>query len=328
MSSISQEQAGAGLISSEHPSSERNLRTTAELEEIVARIAATNQWVDRVRLRADRRWYERIHHAADHDVWIISWLPGQSTGFHDHGGSAGAFAVASGVLQEIRADGACLVAEGGKALSFGPDYAHDVRNDSTALAVSIHSYSPPLDEMNEYELDNGYLVLRNSTSQDQEQTIVPDPFTRGPKTNQGADESRVSRLLASARARLHRVSPREAYDAASTTGNAVLVDIRPSSQRAQEGTIPGALIVERNVLEWRFDPNSSARLPIASGPDLRVIVFCSEGYASSFAAAGLQEIGLWRATDIVGGFRAWEAEGLPTNPVPLVTHSREQIDNR
>jgi len=314
MSPTSQEQATSELISLEDSSSARNLRTTAELEEIVTRIAATNQWADRVRFRGDRRWYERIHHATDHDIWIISWLPGQSTGFHDHGGSVGAFAVASGVLQEITADGARHVAERGNAFSFGPDYAHDVRNDSTALAVSIHAYSPPLDEMNQYELDNGYLVLRNSTSQDQEQTIVSDPFTRSKKTAQVGDESNVSRLVASTRSRLHRVSAREAYNAASSSPDTVLVDIRPSSQRAEEGTIPGALIVERNVLEWRFDPTSSARLPIASGPDLRVIVFCSEGYASSFAAAGLQDIGLWRATDIVGGFRGWEAEGLPTNP--------------
>jgi len=314
MSPISQEQATSELISQADSSSARDLRTTTELEEIVARIAATDQWADRVRFRGDRRWYERIHHAADHDIWIISWLPGQSTGFHDHGGSVGAFAVASGVLQEISANGASHIAERGKASSFGPDYAHDVRNDSTALAVSIHAYSPPLNEMNEYELDNGYLVLRNSTSHEQEQTIVPDPFTRGKKAAQGVNESNVSRLVASARSRLHRMSASEAYNAASTSSNAVLVDIRPSSQRAEEGTIPGALIVERNVLEWRFDPTSSARLPVASDPDLRVIVFCSEGYASSFAAAGLQDIGLWRATDIVGGFRAWEAEGLPTNP--------------
>jgi len=93
--------------------------------------------------------------------------------------------------------------------------------------------------------------------------------------------------------------------------NAVLVDIRPASQRAVEGTIPGALIVERNVLQWRFDPISDARLSIANDPDLQVIVFCSEGYASSLAAADLQDVGLWRATDIVGGFRAWLEMGLP-----------------
>ena len=95
---------------------------------------------------------------------------------------------------------------------------------------------------------------------------------------------------------------------------ATLVDIRPESQRAIEGSIPGALIVERNVLEWRFDPASSARLPVATDHDLQVIVFCSEGYTSSLAAAALQSLGLWRATDIVGGFHGWRATGLPIVP--------------
>src|SRR6187399_1886668 len=97
---------------------------------------------------------------------------------------------------------------------------------------------------------------------------------------------------------------------------AVLVDIRPAAQRATEGEIPGALIVERNLLEWRVDPASDARLPIARGYDVQLIVFCSEGYTSSLAAASLQELGLWRATDIVGGFRAWRRAGLPTESVP------------
>jgi rhodanese-related sulfurtransferase len=82
-----------------------------------------------------------------------------------------------------------------------------------------------------------------------------------------------------------------------------------------EGIIPGALIIERNVLEWRFDPASGSRLPIATDHDLQVIVFCSEGYASSLAAAALQDLGLWRATDMVGGFHAWRLAGLPfTSP--------------
>ncbi len=91
-------------------------------------------------------------------------------------------------------------------------------------------------------------------------------------------------------------------------------DIRPESQRAIEGSIAGALVVERNVLEWRFDPDSSTRLPVATDHDLQVIVFCSEGYTSSLAAAALQDLGLWRATDVVGGFHAWRASGLPTVP--------------
>jgi rhodanese-related sulfurtransferase len=95
---------------------------------------------------------------------------------------------------------------------------------------------------------------------------------------------------------------------------AILVDIRPDAQRAIEGGIADALIVERNVLEWRFDPASDARLLVATNHDIKVIVFCSEGYTSSLAAIALQDIGLWRATDVIGGFRAWRAMGLPIVP--------------
>jgi len=120
----------------------------------------------------------------------------------------------------------------------------------------------------------------------------------------------VDDLLAEARAHLKRLDPHEAYVA--TGDGALLVDIRPAAQRAAEGEIPGALIVERNVLEWRFDPASDARLPVASY-DLQVIVVCSEGYTSSLAAAALQELGVHRSTDLAGGFRAWEAAGLPVS---------------
>ncbi|HTX81358.1 MAG TPA: rhodanese-like domain-containing protein [Streptosporangiaceae bacterium] len=120
----------------------------------------------------------------------------------------------------------------------------------------------------------------------------------------------VDDLLAEARAHLERLDPHEAYVA--TGDGALLVDIRPAAQRAAEGEIPGALIVERNVLEWRFDPASDARLPVASY-DLQVIVVCSEGYTSSLAAAALQELGVHRSTDLAGGFRAWEAAGLPVS---------------
>lgn len=116
-------------------------------------------------------------------------------------------------------------------------------------------------------------------------------------------------LLAAARSTLRRVDPREAHRALHD--GAVLVDIRPAAQRADEGEIPGALVIERNVLEWRFDPTSDARLPIASY-DLRVIVVCSEGYTSSLAAAALQQLGIRAATDVIGGFQAWKDAGLPT----------------
>jgi len=120
----------------------------------------------------------------------------------------------------------------------------------------------------------------------------------------------VDELLAAARARLTRVTPLEA--AARVAAGAVLVDIRPAAQRAHEGEVPGALVVERNVLEWRFDPVSDARLPVATGYDVEVVVLCSEGYTSSLAADALRSLGLTRATDVIGGFRAWAAAGLPT----------------
>ena len=119
----------------------------------------------------------------------------------------------------------------------------------------------------------------------------------------------VDDLLAEARTGLRRLGPSDA-DAAVRQG-ALLVDIRPHEDREREGLIPGALVVHRNVLEWRFDPRSEARLPQASF-DLHVVVVCNEGYSSSFAAATLQELGIDRATDLDGGYRAWKAAGLPT----------------
>ena len=120
----------------------------------------------------------------------------------------------------------------------------------------------------------------------------------------------IDELLSAARARITRIGPHEA--AARIAAGAVLVDIRPAAQRAAEGEVPGALAVERNVLEWRFDPASEARLDVATGFDVDVIVLCSEGYTSSLAADALRSLGLHRATDVIGGFHAWVAAGFPT----------------
>lgn len=129
--------------------------------------------------------------------------------------------------------------------------------------------------------------------------------TARPPGARGIDE-----ILTSARARLLRLTPRQAFGEAS--GGGVLIDIRPAAQRADQGEIPGSTIVERNHLEWRLDPDCDARLPWVIGYDHRVIVFCADGYTSSLAAAALQDLGLHRATDVIGGFRAWTAEGLPS----------------
>jgi len=119
----------------------------------------------------------------------------------------------------------------------------------------------------------------------------------------------VEEMLANARARLHRLDARETADAVA--GGALLVDIRPQWQRATEGAIPGALLIERNHLEWRLDPTCGARIPEAVDHDVTVVVVCSEGYTSSLAAASLQDLGLHRATDLIGGFQAWRAAKLP-----------------
>ncbi|MGK5680463.1 rhodanese-like domain-containing protein [Actinoplanes sp. URMC 104] len=141
-------------------------------------------------------------------------------------------------------------------------------------------------------------------------------MTPAPPGSLGIDE-----ILANARARLSRVDPYETQAALSR--GAVLVDIRPAAQRAEFGEIPGAVVIERNVLEWRLDPRSDARLPFAGSYDLEVIVTCQEGYTSSLAAASLQDLGLWRATDLEGGYRAWRDAGLPTvQGSPLISAAR------
>jgi rhodanese-related sulfurtransferase len=120
----------------------------------------------------------------------------------------------------------------------------------------------------------------------------------------------IDELLERVRAGYARVEAHEAYEAARS-GDALLVDIRYAALRQRDGLIPGALVVERNELEWRLDPRGSHRLPEATSHDLRIVVICNEGYASSLAAVSLHRLGLHRATDLVGGFQAWKAAGLP-----------------
>lgn len=286
---------------------------TARLAGIVAATAAQPEtWIDQVRFSLDRRWYQRLRMGPDYDVWLITWLPGQATGFHDHGASSGAFAVASGVLEEERAGTPATLVSVGEVRTFGASYAHDVRNPSQAPAISIHAYSPPLTEMTHYERDGDELVPVAAGE------AAPGGGDERDRVARAADGRRgIDRLLAAARERLHRLSPVDAFAAAASV-DAVLVDIRPAAQRAVEGEVPGALVIERNVLEWRFDPASDARLAVATGYDLQVIVICSEGYTSSLAAAALQDIGLWRATDVEGGFQAWRSAGLPATTPAFV----------
>ena len=138
-----------------------------QLANVVRRLAASPaEWLARVRLNPAGRWYERIHLDDSHEVWVISWLPGQSTGFHDHGGASGAFAVVWGTLLERRTAGGQATGRvqakpvgAGESRAFGPRYIHDVGNTAAStVAVSVHAYSPPIPEMTRYELTSGGLV--------------------------------------------------------------------------------------------------------------------------------------------------------------------------
>ena len=156
-------------------------------------------------------------------------------------------------------------------------------------------------------------------------------FTSTMSTNSSIEHTKppgartIDEVLQEARSRLHRLHPQEAFERTQRQQQtqcpnpsprpAILVDIRPAAQREMHGVILGALIVERNVLEWRFDPQSDARLGVVDeqgrGYDTEVIIYCQEGYTSSLAAASLKDLGLSRATDIVGGIKAWKEAGLP-----------------
>jgi rhodanese-related sulfurtransferase len=119
----------------------------------------------------------------------------------------------------------------------------------------------------------------------------------------------IDEVLERARRRFTRVEPGQA--AAEMARGALLVDTRTDAQRAEQGEIPGAVVIERTVMEWRLDPASPSRIAQATDHQVRVIVVCSEGYSSSLAAASLQDLGLVNATDVIGGFEAWKAAGLP-----------------
>jgi rhodanese-related sulfurtransferase len=130
----------------------------------------------------------------------------------------------------------------------------------------------------------------------------------------------INQVLQSARRGLRRLDPASAR--AAQQAGACLVDIRTDSQIAQ-GQIPGALLIPRNVLEWRLDPDGGHADPRAPGLDAQVIVVCQHGYQSSLAAAALQELGFSRATDLDGGFEAWQAAGLPVVATSRPTEPRE-----
>jgi rhodanese-related sulfurtransferase len=286
------------------------------------------------------------------DIWLLAWQPSQETDWHDHGGSAGSFAVSSGALfEEFRGPGSRRLSRreltAGAHTTFGPAHVHNLHHHGQGPALSIHAYSPPLVAMTYYELGPLGLTARETVGVDSPEGAR----TRGPRSARstggslrgaavadGSVESVRSRqdpvefvmrrqdpvesvrsrqrprsirdLLDEARGGIDRVTPEVAW--AEIRAGAALVDIRPPEQRLLEGEVPDAFLIGRNVLEWRLDPKSDASIPDLARYDRRIIVMCSEGYASSLAAATLRRLGLSLAADLDGGFQAWKAAGLPT----------------
>ncbi|KAF8809966.1 hypothetical protein BYT27DRAFT_6510709 [Phlegmacium glaucopus] len=153
-----------------------------------------------------------------------------------------------------------------------------------------------------YDEDALWDVMRKSAKSPMD-PLAPPPGSKS-----------IDTILSEARSKLQRISASQAFDELRETqvgAPTFLVDIRPAAQRQREGAIHGSLIIERNVLEWRFDPRCASRLAIADRYDLRIIVFCQEGYTSSLAAYSLHQLGLLNATDMIGGYEAWKSAGLP-----------------
>jgi predicted metal-dependent enzyme (double-stranded beta helix superfamily) len=153
---------------------EQQILTPRQLAAEVQRLtSAPAEWVARVRLDPEGRWYEQIHMGDSYELWLISWLPGQSTGFHDHGGANGAFGVVWGQLDEHLVAPGTATSSGrpvtaGKVRSFGPHHVHDVRNSQArSVAVSVHAYSPPLSAMTRYDLTpSGLVAVRTEGTED------------------------------------------------------------------------------------------------------------------------------------------------------------------
>jgi rhodanese-related sulfurtransferase len=303
--------------------------SAGQLRSVTLELAGRRElWADLVVRDPDVRWYLPLHRSNACDVWLLAWERGQDTDWHDHGGSSGSFAVADGSLvEQYRVPSGRLSRRrlpAGQAVAFGPGHVHDVAHGGQGSATSIHAYSPPLVAMTYYTSTDYGLIARETVAIDGPEgargrggadTALARASASAARLNSDSlpvGAPGIDDLLAEARSGLKRLRPEAAF--AALTDGAALVDIRPLEQRIVEGEVPGAIIIGRNVLEWRLDPGSEARIPALARADMRIIVMCSQGYASTLAAASLRRIGLREATDLDGGFQGWQAAGLPTRP--------------
>jgi rhodanese-related sulfurtransferase/quercetin dioxygenase-like cupin family protein len=262
---------------------------------------AAEAWSCSLERHATARTGLRILDTDAYDVWLLRWPVGSAVSPHHHGESDAAFAVASGVLRETRwVDGATSerLVRPGEAIPVERGVVHDV-GAAGVEALSVHVYSPPLSSMAYFDDATGRVLF--------EEFVDPG---RDVVTLWGRHSGGIDDLLERARARIApRAEPGDLAPALEL--GALVVDTRPEFLRQRDGELDGAVVVERNVLEWRLDPLGSHRLPQASDPERPVIVVCDEGYASSLAAASLLDLGRRNVTDLNGGFQAWKRSVAP-----------------
>jgi len=241
----------------------------------------------------------RILATERYDAWLLRWPVGTAVSPHHHGASEAAFAVSSGVLRETRwRDGRReeRLLTHGLGATVGRGVVHDVAAEVEAL--SVHVYSPPLARMAFFDDQAEKLLLEETVDPSRHSVIVS-----GVSSIEHRDG--LDTVLERARQRISpRIQPRDL--AAAIDLGALVVDTRPADLRQRDGELEGALVIERNVLEWRLDPHGSHRIQEATDADRPVILVCDEGYASSLAAVSLLGLGRRNVTDLEGGYQAWK----------------------
>ena len=260
--------------------------------------SAAEAWTDSLAKHPDARTGLRILATESFDVWLLRWPAGTAVSPHHHGDSDAAFVVWSGALEETRwPDGRReeRELEPGQGAVVERGVVHDV--GAPVEALSVHVYAPPLARMAFFDDQAEKVLLEEPVDRSRDAVVVGDS---SPAECWGGLET----ILEKARERISpRIEPRDL--AAAMESGALLVDTRPSDLRQRDGNLEGAVVIDRNVLEWRLDPFGPHRIREASDRDRPVILVCDEGYASSLAAASLLDLGRRNVTDLRGGYQAW-----------------------
>ena len=280
--------------------------------------ATAEGWIDDLPVNGSERTGLRILDTELYDVWLLRWPPSTSVSPHDHGESASAFVVVSGELAELRWAAGTQTRQKlgpGQGTIVERGVVHDVLAPATT-SISVHVYSPPLSSMSYFDERAATVLARFPV--DETAAFRAGEYRSGRRGG-------VDHLLSEARRRIApRVTAAE-LDRRREEG-AIVVDTRPADLRARDGELPGAVVIERNVLEWRLDPWGTHRIAGAADPHRSVIVVCDEGYASSLAAAALLDVGRTSVTDLAGGYQAWLAHQRRRPPADTATASPAPAD--